>query len=136
MAPRYVVPPRNTAYVAMLGLAVGSMVAAILMLAVELNGYDPVPAFQAVSLPKVEPRPAAPAPAGTPAAPGGSARVPPAVPAAPVAPPPAVAISPPSLPAAPAVAAAEPPKPAQVEDPARRGPRPGFNLAVPGQPPK
>jgi type IV secretory pathway VirB10-like protein len=141
MAPRYTVPPRNNAYVAMLGLAVGGMVFAILLLALELNGYDTAtpPAFQAVSLPKVEPRPATPAAPAPPSAPGGQALAEPAAPAVPTAPPPApLAITPPPLPAPPAVAAAEPPKvdPPKAEDPAKRGPRPGFNLAVPGQQPK
>ena len=136
MAPRYVVaPPRNNAYVAMLGLAVGSMAFGCALLGLELSGYDPVPAFQAVSLPKVEPR-SAPAATGTPAAApvapaGGSAKVEPVTPPAPVA---VVPLPKPEPP--PAVAKAEPPRvePPKLEDP-KRGPRPGFNLAAPPLPP-
>lgn len=124
-------PPQNDVYTAMLGLAVFGMTVSCLMLGLEVAGYDKEQPFQAVSLPKVEPRPSAPggpAPAGTPPAPaGGSASTAPAVP-----PPTAPVFVPPVLTPPPAVAKVDPPKveAPKIEDP-NRGPRPGFNLAAP-----
>src|SRR4051812_29703542 len=116
-------PPRNNAYVAMLGLACVSMTLGCALLGLEISGYDPAtpPTFQAVSLPKAEARSAPPS-AGTPAGggpappPGGSAKVePPPTPApAPVVVPQLPKFEPP------AVVKVDPPKvePPKLEDPA------------------
>lgn len=128
-------PPRNNAYVAMLGLAVFGMVISCAMLGLEVSGYDPVPAFQAVSLPKIEPRAAAPTGGSVPAPAnpgGGTAKADTPRPAATPAPAPAVV---PQLPKIepPAVAKVVPTKvePPKVEDLSKRGPRPGFLLTAP-----